>query len=81
MGVRKNPKALYWQELLRAERELFEWAIRETGGVTKAAILLGIDRKYMYERIKLCGASISGAKKAAADARTAAKQQEESEDA
>lgn len=62
---RKNPDSLYYREMRRAQKGLFEWAIAETGAVNKAAELLGLNRKHLHDLIKECGADVHAAKSAA----------------
>lgn len=65
MGKKKDPNSLYNREMRRFERELFEWTITQVGSVSKAAEVLGLDRKHLADRVKACGADVEAAKAAA----------------
>jgi DNA-binding NtrC family response regulator len=53
---KKNPDAPYWIATETYQRRLIENALRATGGrVDKAAEQLGIDRTYLFKKIKEFG--------------------------
>jgi DNA-binding NtrC family response regulator len=52
---RRDENAAYWVMLRKAEREIIEWAVGETGSFRQAAIFLGIHPSYIYKRCKRLG--------------------------